>query len=482
MKTFPTAPLAAAAVLCCSPLLAQAEVLLDQAFASGLGAFSASGSVSSGSYGARLRGGSGPGQLASPTLSTSGYNNLRLTVSRETSGLDAGETAVLTATVNGQARTLEATRTASGAITFNLGEGVSSLRLQFAVNASSSLETYTIASVKLEGDKAGECGAACNPPPAARTIVPDASWSCGLPGGIPDPSGGSLVFSTVLAADAALQVGNTPYGLRRVTPTRGGSIASGGRLNGAVQSGALDFDLTLPSGAIEHESRYTLRTSDGTLIYMRNCGVADGSTVRFVADFEAPSSSTWQWLNSGTYVGVRTVTSQGIGLSVYAVSATPNPAHAVLRVPADNSVRQQAWNCTGAAASATQGSEVMQARVNIGSSIAVGNSKRGRRNIIPITGGSVTGTAVAGTVNPGGADYQLTVDGELQIEARYTIKANNGETVVVRNCGNFANSDLTQVMFEAKSGGAYSGLNDKRFVGTITPGIGRVTIKAFDER
>jgi hypothetical protein len=318
---------------------------------------------------------------------------------------------------------------------------------------------------------------------AATTLMPDASWACGMPGGIPDPSTGTLVFSTTLAAGTPLNVGTTPYGTRRVTPTKGGKM-SGGSLSGSVVSGAIDFDLLLPSGAVEHESRYALRVSTSTLVYMHNCGVADGasdgSDVRFVADFEAPSSSTYQWLNSGTYVGRRQVTPEGIKLSVYSVSATPNPSHAVVQVPADSGLRQQAWRCTGAPATATQGAQVTQAKVSIGSSLSVGTSKYGKRNIIPITGGKVTGTRLSGTVNAGGADYQLTVNSKLQIEARYTMQAANGETVVVRNCGDFANSDLTQVMFEAKTGGANAWLNDAHFVGTITPGLGSVTIKVFD--
>ncbi|MET0335297.1 MAG: DUF3237 family protein [Rhizobacter sp.] len=462
-------------------LATHAAVLLEQQFASGLGAFSATGSVSLVSDGARLRGGSAPGRLTSPTLNTTGYSGLVLSVNRATSGLDLGETAVLTAVVNGTTRTLESTRSASGTSTFTLGDGVTSVNLQFAVNASSTLETYTITSVKLEGTATGGgCEPNCNPG-SAKTIVPDASWTCGLPGGIPDPTGGTPVFTGTLARGTALAVGNTPYGSRRVTPNSGGSV-TGQRVSGTIQGGSIDFDLTLPSGAVEHESRYVLRSSTGTLVYMRSCGVADGSDVRFVADFEAPSSSSLQWLNSGTYVGKRRTTANGVEVSVYAVSATPNPAHPVVRVPADASLRQQAWNCSYPPATATQGTQVLSASVNIGSSQSVGSSKSGSRNIIPITGGSLSGTLVPGSVNAGGADYQLNPGGGLQIEARYTLKASNGETIVVRNCGNFAIGDLTQVMFEARTDGAYAALNNRSFVGTITPGLGRVTIRVYDQR
>ncbi len=258
---------------------------------------------------------------------------------------------------------------------------------------------------------------------------------------------------------------------------------SGGTLSGSISSGAIDFDLFLPSGAIEHESRYTIKPSSSTVIYMRNCGVADGSDVRFVAEFEAPTSGSYSSLNSGTYIGKRQVTSSGIVLSVYKLSSsTPNPAHTVVKTPADSSLKQQAWNCTGPGSSAAQGNSVTTAKVNIGSSLSVGTSKYGRRTIIPITGGTVSGTGLSGSVSAGGADYQLSTNAGYQIEARYTIKASNGEYIVVRNCGDFGTSDLTNILFEAKKDGAYNWLNTGSFVGTLTTGIGRVTIGVYERK
>jgi hypothetical protein len=471
---------AAATVLTATPA-AHAATVFDQPFSGGLGDFTVSGSTSNGSSGVVLRGGSTPGRLNSRVISTVNFSNLKLTVARATSGLDTGERLTLTAVVNGQTRTLEALQSASGSASFNLGNGVTSVSLQFALNASSLLETGTISRVTLEGDAACTGGDCTPTPTAGATIVPDASWACGFPNGIPDPSGGTLVFNTTLSAGTPINIANTPYGPRRVTPTSGGTL-SGGSLSGSVLGNALDFELRLPSGAIEYESRYVLRTTSGSLVYMRNCGVADGSDVRFVADFEAPGSSSVQWLNTGTYIGTRKLTAQGIQLAVYSVSPVPKPGAPVVRVPADPQFKQQAFNCTGAPAGTGQGTQVMTANVSIGSSQSVGASKYGRRNIIPITGGSFSGNW-SGSVNAGGGDYQLTpVGSSLQIEARYTLRASNGEYIVVRNCGDFAQSDLTQVFFEASSTGAYNALNTGSWVGTITPGLGRVTIRVFERR
>ncbi|CAN7435618.1 DUF3237 family protein [Rhizobacter sp. LjRoot28] len=477
-RWLPTA--CAAAFLMASSQPALTAVLAEQAFATGLGPYAASGSVSTGSYGARLRGGSGPGRLTGPAIDTTGHGRLRVTVERATSGLDAGEAATITATIAGQTRTLESTASASGAAVFELGDVTGPVALQFTVNASNALETFTVARLRLEGEPTPPCDG-CEPVPSAHTIVPDPSWTCGLPGGIPDPARGAAVFTTTLAADPPRRVGATPYGQRHVTRTQGGTLAGGG-LTGSVLPGALDFELLLPSGAVEQEARYTLRAPDQTLIYLRTCGVADGADIRFVAEFEAPSASAWQWLNRGTYVGRRQVTPQGIRLSVHEVSATAPPGDPVVRVPADPSLPQQAWNCGPPPAGTAQGSQVLQARVSIGSSQTVGESKRGRRNIIPITGGTHSGALGSGAVDPGGADHQLTVAGELQIEARYTVTAANGETVVVRNCGDFASGSLTAVGFEARTDGAHDALNRGRYVGTIAPGLGRVTITVYEAR
>ena len=455
---------------------AQAEVVVDQAFAGGVGPWRAEGSVTTVSAGARLRGGSNPGRLTSAPIDVRGLQRLRVTVERSASGLDAGEAATLVATVDGQARTLEAQRSPSGSATFALDGPATTLTLSYALTASSLLETATLTRVRVEGDRDDV------PPVRTGTLVPDASWTCGLPNGIPDPAGGTLVFRTALAADAPLDLGRTPEGERRVIRTAGGAL-SGGSAGGNVLPGSLEFDLRLPSGAVEHEARHTLRMSDGTLVYARHCGVADGADVRFVARFEAPSSSRWQWLNSGTYVGRRQAGAGGVTWSVHAVSATPDPADPVTRVPADPGLPQQPFDCPAIPAGATRGdTALLTARVAIGSSQAVGTTPAGRRNIIPITGGSVTGTLASGTVNPGGADHQLTVGGELQIEARYTLRTNDGELIAVRNCGDFGVSDLTAVTFEARADGPYAGLNGRTWAGTITPGLGNVTIRVYERR
>ena len=62
-----------------------------------------------------------------------------------------------------------------------------------------------------------------------------------------------------------------------------------------------------------------------------------------------------------------------------------------------------------------------------------GLNSRGRRRIIPISGGNVTGK-LSGTVLPGGADFQIVVsDTCADLDARYLLQLDNGEHVFVMN-------------------------------------------------
>jgi hypothetical protein len=62
-----------------------------------------------------------------------------------------------------------------------------------------------------------------------------------------------------------------------------------------------------------------------------------------------------------------------------------------------------------------------------------GLNSRGRRRIIPIAGGKVTGQ-LNGTVLPGGADFQIVVsDTCADLDARYLLQLDTGEHVFVMN-------------------------------------------------
>ncbi len=60
----------------------------------------------------------------------------------------------------------------------------------------------------------------------------------------------------------------------------------------------------------------------------------------------------------------------------------------------------------------------------------------GRRRVIPITGGSLSGPNLSGQVLPGGADWQtIRPDGVTLLQARYTIRMSDGATIGIINTG-----------------------------------------------
>ncbi|HEX4999787.1 MAG TPA: DUF3237 domain-containing protein [Terriglobia bacterium] len=77
-----------------------------------------------------------------------------------------------------------------------------------------------------------------------------------------------------------------------------------------------------------------------------------------------------------------------------------------------------------------------EVHAEIGQPIRVGAVPGGERRMIPITGGTFSGPGLNGRILPGGADHQLIQpDGFSQLEARYTLETDAGETIYVTNRG-----------------------------------------------
>ncbi|MCA2216019.1 DUF3237 domain-containing protein [Jidongwangia harbinensis] len=310
---------------------------------------------------------------------------------------------------------------------------------------------------------------------SGETTVPDASWSCGMPAGIPWPERGTPVLTATLRLGAVHDVGVTPSGYRRVLDVSGGTLA-GDRVTGTVLSGGLEYELTLATGTTEIEQLHMVRFADNSIGYLRTCGVTAGDVTVVVPDFEVANSSANAWLNTGRFAGVRTVdaASGTVRLAVYDISGVPADGPTVT-VTDPAGVPHQSWDCvTGTGA---RGATVFSEAVTLGGSLSVGASKRGTRNVIPITGGTVSGR-VAGTIVPGGADYQL-IGSTARLDARYLLRTNDGEYIVVRNCGAFG--QLIPV-FEARAAGPYHFLNTGRFLSSDPQLQGGGVLIVFYER
>ena len=76
------------------------------------------------------------------------------------------------------------------------------------------------------------------------------------------------------------------------------------------------------------------------------------------------------------------------------------------------------------------------ASITLGIVQDLGATPHGHRRIIPITGGTFEGPAIKGTVEPGGADWQIIrADNVAELNAKYTLKTNGGVLIYVENKG-----------------------------------------------
>lgn len=304
---------------------------------------------------------------------------------------------------------------------------------------------------------------------AGRVLVPHAAWDCGMPGGIPHPEDGTLVFRIEIPLDRAAAIGRTPFGQRRVAVGNGGTV-TGAKLSATVMPGALDYELELANGVIEIEQILVLRADDGGYLYLRNAGVgADARDVRVVLDIEAPNAGKYAALNTGHFVARRELdaAAKTLSLRVYEVAPpAPNAGNAI-RVAKPAGIPAQPWDARQKGATEKQGGMLIRENVTLAASQSVGASKRGNRNIIPITGGELSGR-ITGKVLMGGADYQ-NLTPPVVIDARYLWQTADGEIILVRNAGPFGALVPT---FETRVDGPHAFLNAGRYLSS-NPGMGQ---------
>lgn len=117
---------------------------------------------------------------------------------------------------------------------------------------------------------------------------------------------------------------------------------------------------------------------------------------------------------------------------------------------------------------------VFEEQVTLAADIPVGETPIGKRNIVPITGGTFEGSGLHGKIMPGGWDWQLThPSGCFDLHADYMIQTDDGVIIHVINqgmvCPNSAakrDALFTSPTFEAPKG-KYDWLNGGVYVGTV---------------
>ncbi len=126
------------------------------------------------------------------------------------------------------------------------------------------------------------------------------------------------VFEANVQVAPIMDLGDTPYGRRRIIPVLSGSL-EGPDIKGTILPGGADWQFIRNDGVIELEAKYWVETHDGVLISVVNRGlrhapedimdqmnrgeVVDSSDVYFrsIPTFEAPAG-TYEWLNRSIFV------------------------------------------------------------------------------------------------------------------------------------------------------------------------------------
>jgi hypothetical protein len=136
----------------------------------------------------------------------------------------------------------------------------------------------------------------------------------------PAPPGLAFAFELRVRVGAPVEIGEVAHGRRRIVPILGGTV-DGPMLKGTVPSGGADWQMIQPDGFSELDTRYTIETDKGQIVYVQNAGIrhaapdvmqkllagqiVDPKLVYFrtVPKFET-SVPELQWLARSVFVGV----------------------------------------------------------------------------------------------------------------------------------------------------------------------------------
>jgi len=154
-----------------------------------------------------------------------------------------------------------------------------------------------------------------------------------MSGEIPQPTL-TLAYRLEAQIGELLDLGETHAGRRRIAHLTGGSFSGPGLAGELVPGASADWQLILPDGTAIADIRYTLRTDDGALLYVRSQGVRHGPPAvlaRIVAGEDvAPAEYVYrlatkietaapelEWMNKGVFVAVGARGSAGVVYETY---------------------------------------------------------------------------------------------------------------------------------------------------------------------
>jgi hypothetical protein len=147
----------------------------------------------------------------------------------------------------------------------------------------------------------------------------------------------ALRFAFAIKARVApiQDLGQTARGHRRIIDILGGEV-HGPRLAGEILPGGADWQIVRPDGTIEVVARYTIKSTQGALIYVQNEGLrvaspevvarmskgelvpTDSYHFRTAPRFETAEPSL-KWLERATFVGVAARTPDRVAIGFHEV-------------------------------------------------------------------------------------------------------------------------------------------------------------------
>ena len=133
----------------------------------------------------------------------------------------------------------------------------------------------------MNGGNAAAGSAGAMPPSTlsdTQALIPDPSWDCGMPDGIPAPASGEMLFEIDFEVAEVHDIGRHSTDIANRSMCPGGKV-SGGKVAATLMDRGLDYQLTLDNGAVELEQIHILRAG-GSPVHMRNCGVAPSGTAK----------------------------------------------------------------------------------------------------------------------------------------------------------------------------------------------------------
>jgi hypothetical protein len=137
-----------------------------------------------------------------------------------------------------------------------------------------------------------------------------------------------------------------------------------------------------------------------------------------------------------------------------------------------------------------------EARVDVAGTLPIG----GGRDFTPITGGTVHGPRLSGTVLAGGGDWSITHGRVVELDARYLLRADDGSVIDIHNRGFWratpeidarveAGEDLPETEYYYRTSPvfrtdapAHRWLAESVFVGLARGERGQVCIRFFEVR